>query len=80
MAKMTWAKHWIRPVFVGAEQVEFADVQGDTGAWADETITLPLSAIRGATRQELDAAKWQRRVIQVELSVEALFAARGFKQ
>ncbi len=75
MAKMTWTKQWIRPVFVGHEQVVFAHNQDDTGSWAEETMTLPLDAIRGATWQQLDEAQRKRRAIEVELSVEALFKA-----
>ena len=75
MAKSSWTTQFIRPGFVGHEQVVFAHNQDDTGSWAEETMTLPLDAIRGVTWQQLDEAKWQRRAIEVELSVEALFKA-----
>ena len=80
---MQFTKQWIRPVFVGNEEVEFAHNRDDTGGWADQRMTLPLDAVRGATWQQLDEAQRKRRAIEVDLSVEALFkatATRGIRK
>jgi hypothetical protein len=68
----TWVPVWGQVTFVGSEQVVFVHRSGDTGE-IEERITLPLEAVRYAG--DLQAAKWDRKLIKVEVELGALATA-----
>ncbi len=69
---MKWVPIWIQVVFVGGDEIEIVHRSGDTGEIEDR-YTLPLEAVR--YDGDLQAAKWDRKLIKVEVEFSALATA-----